>query len=194
MNRKNQQILLFLPLLVTSLLPLAASAQSYDPANDVFLSQGFHEESTGIVMSIVFNPWVSVALFVSIVMVLVGIYFRLYKLIAPFGLIASTIVVFRMFSSQLFGTYSLFQAKIIIPLFVLAMSAKLVSDYMQKKRENERELEIKHSQRRKKVGSGYSPSAGLDRFGDAQSGMPAAFESNFKESKSEPVVKLNRSF
>src|SRR5690606_28220045 len=144
---------------------------------------------------LVFNPWVSVLLFACIVLVVIGIYFRLYKLIAPCGLIASSIIIFRMFSSQLFGSYSLFQAKIIIPLFILAMSAKLVSDYMQKKRTAQEELELKNSSRRKSITSNNAFSKNLNRFGEKQSSFEPALDGDFKgSSKSAPPVKLNRSF
>ena len=192
-------------MLLAFLFEKAAHAQeyrAYSAEDDFLLNQSFNEETTSIVVSFIFHPWVTVVLFICVVLILLGIFFRFYKLVASAGFLALVISVFRMFSSQLFGSYSIFHMKVIIPLFILALSAKVVSGYISKKRE-EQEEELEKLNRRRSIKADGRKSSGLSRFGDDMEkrfnyGQNQNSEANVGASTSNSSdasnIKLNRNF
>ncbi len=176
-------------------------AQSY---RDHFKEQVIAEEVTGSIQGVLFHPWVTVILFASVLLVIAGIFFRIYKLVAVSGLIAILITTFRIFSNQLFGNYNVFQAKLIIPIFLLTLGTKLVSDYVNKKRtENtdNHEDDSKPSHKRRKVDAPakYKSGGSLTRFGDSTE-QRSSYEKSIGGGSADartvaaPAAKLNRSF
>lgn len=153
----------------------------------------FTEKTTSIVLSYLFSPWVSFALFCAVLLVLVGIFFRFYRLIAASGLAVLVITVFRMFAAEIFGSYSLFKLKILLPLFALALCSKLTCDYIIKKRDELFEEETPTKRRRIKNSS--SASFSKSKFAaEERSNDPSPFSSYGSQRDDKPAapIKIQR--
>jgi hypothetical protein len=159
------------------------------------------------IQSILYGPYVSFILYAALALLVIGIFCKINKLSAVSGLVAILIVAFRMFSNDLFSTSGIFQTKVIIPIFVLTLLSKFVSDYVKKKRKESAELETeenKSTHKRRSVTSERA-SGGLTRFGDSTEKKYNYGKSNTSHSNgssltsgpaasSAPIPKLNRNF
>ena len=190
----------FLTLFSSFLLTANAFAQPIRSFRPMEKQDQLAEKTTGILIEVLYSTWVSFGLYASIGLLLVAIYLKLYKTAAASALTAILILAFRFLSTQLTGSYGLFQAKIIIPIFALTMLAKFVSDYIRKEKTYEEKMRDKKYQedhKRRSVTASNKSGGKLTRFGDSLE-KNNAYDKSFGSTKdSAPAAvtpKLNRNF
>ena len=155
--------------------------------------------AANVVKDFLYSPMISFILYSAIAVIIIGVCFRYYKAAIYSGMLTILILLFRLFSDQLFGGYGLFQAKVLIPIFAVTMCFKFASDYLKKKREEsfeEEEYEPRH--KRKTISScERKGTGGLTRFGDSHEkrlGLEKSISANDFSTSADSAPKLNRSF